>query len=174
MLLGAYVQGSEAGGHPTRALRLRTLQFDPILHGGFTAPTPLEPDLAYAQESIRWCGHLVIVTPNWWSSVPALLKGFFDLALLPGFAVDYLDRFPYIRKRLSGRSARVIYTQNAPQWLAVLAREDLFWRMMRRAVLGHCGFRPVRRTVLAPMKGATEAQRTRWLGAVRQLGRDSR
>lgn len=85
-----------------------------LIHGGFSAPQPVEPALADAQAAIRWCEHLV-VTPNWWSSVPALFEGFIDRVFLPGFGVDYLDHFPYIRKLLKGRSARVIYTQNAPQ-----------------------------------------------------------
>jgi putative NADPH-quinone reductase len=169
----AYVNGATAS-HDIRTIRVRELAFDPVLHGGFTTPTPLEPDLVEARAAIRWCEHLVVVTPNWWSSVPALFKGFIDRVFLPGFGVEYLDGFPYVRKLLTGRSARVIYTQNAPQWLVLLAREDLFWRGLRRAILGHCGFRPVRRTILAPMKATTPAQREGWLSAVHALGRSGR
>jgi hypothetical protein len=75
---------------------------------------------------------------------------------------------------MKGRSARVIYTQNAPQWLALLAREDLFWRSMRRGFLRHCGFRPVRRTVLAPLKNASQAHREQWLDNVHRLGEGGR
>jgi putative NADPH-quinone reductase len=170
----SYFDGATTGGHEIRSVRLRELEFDPILHGGFTNPQPLEPSLINLRTNIRWCQHLVIVTPCWWWSVPALLKGFIDRVFLPGFGVDYLDRFPYIRKLMKGRSARVIYTQNSPQWLAVLAREDLFWRSMRRGFLRHCGFGPVRRMVLAPMKAATLAQRESWLRAVRRLGEAGR
>lgn len=120
----AYVEGAQAARHDLRLRCLRDLVFDPILHGGFTAPQPLEPDLVEAQASITWCE----------------------------------------------RSARVIYTQNAPQWLALLARDDLFWRVMRRAILGHCGFAPVRRTIVAPMKGSTSGRQDAWLRRVRELG----
>ncbi|WP_427170557.1 NAD(P)H-dependent oxidoreductase [Arthrobacter sp. 92] len=173
-LARAYVEGARTAGHEVELLRLREMNFDPILHGGFTHPQPLEPALTRARDAVRWCEHMVIVTPCWWFSVPALLKGFIDRVFVPGVGVDYLDRFPYIRKLLKGRSARVVYTQNAPQWLAVLTREDLFWRHLRRAVLGHCGFRPVRRTVLAGMQTATAQQRARWLEQVRLLGTGGR
>ncbi len=169
-LARAYVDGARSSGHDVRVLRLREMQFDPVLHGGFTAPTPFEPALLEAREAIRWCQHLVIVTPCWWWSVPALLKGFIDRVFLPGFGVEYLDRFPYIRKLMKGRSARVIYTQNSPQWVAVLAREDLFWRGMRRGFLGHCGFGPNRRTVFASMERASPRKRERRLQEVHQLG----
>lgn len=170
-LARAYVDGARAGGHEVRVFRLRDLKFDPILHGGFKAPLPLEPDLAEARDAIRWCQHFVIVTPCWWWHVPALLKGFIDRVFLPGVGVEYLKRFPYIRKLLKGRSARVIYTQNSPQWLAVVAREDLFWRNMRRAFLGHCGFQPVKRTRLDRVNDVSQAQRTRWLEDLDRLGR---
>ncbi|MFP8961409.1 NAD(P)H-dependent oxidoreductase [Streptomyces nanhaiensis] len=169
-LATSYAEGARAGGHEVRLMRLREMRFDPILHGGFTHPQPLEPDLVRARDAVRWCGHLVIVTPCWWWSVPALLKGFIDRVFLPGVGVEYLEGFPYIRKLLKGRSARVVYTQNSPQLLAVLAREDLFWRNMRRAFLRHCGFRPVRRTVLPGIGASTPRQRARWLAEVRRLG----
>jgi NAD(P)H dehydrogenase (quinone) len=72
------------------------------------------------------------VSPNWRWCPPALPKGFIDCVFWPGFAVEYLDGFPFNRKLLKGRSARAIYTQNSTQWLGVLARGDLFWRLMRR------------------------------------------
>lgn len=170
-LARSYVAGAQAEGHNVRVLRLREMDFDPVLHGGFASPQPYEPDLLAAREAIRWCQHLVIVTPCWWWSVPALLKGFIDRVFLPGFGVEYLDRFPYIRKLMKGRSARVIYTQNSPQWVAVLAREDLFWRSMRRGFLGHCGFGPNRRTIFASMERASQRKREGWLREVNQLGR---
>ena len=173
-LARAYIDGARSGGHEVRVLRLRDMQFDPILHGGFAAPTPFEPDLLEAREAIRWCQHLVIVTPCWWWFVPALLKGFIDRVFLPGFGVEYLDHFPFIRKLMKGRSARVIYTQNSPQWLAMLAREGLFWRSMRRGFLGHCGFGPNRRTVLASMERASARKRDRWLRDVHHLGQRGR
>ncbi|HEY0305942.1 MAG TPA: hypothetical protein VGC44_13310 [Longimicrobiales bacterium] len=43
--------------------------------------------------------------------------------------------------------------------------------LLRRAILGHCGFRPIRRTIIGPIKGATPAQRTAWLSEVHELGR---
>ena len=122
---------AESGGLEVRLFRLRDLQFDPILRGGFKMPQPLEPDLVKARDVIRWCQHFVIL----------------------------------------GRSARVIYTQNSPQWVAVLAREDLFWRNMRRAFLGNCGFHPIKRSRLDKVNDVTQAQRVAWLEGVKKLGR---
>ena len=106
--------------------RLRDLQFDLVLRGGYHSAKPLEPDIIRQQELIQWCEHLVVVSPNWWWSAPALLKGYIDRVFLPGFAMRYHRRFPYVHPLLTGRSARVLYTQNSP-WLAGwIFRRDLF------------------------------------------------
>jgi putative NADPH-quinone reductase len=108
---------------------------------------------------------------NWWWSAPALLKGYIDRVFLPGFAMRYHERFPYVEPLLRGRSARVIYTQNSPRLAGVLFRGDLFWQWIKRAVLHHCGFAPVRRMVLYNARHAPDNDRNRFLDKVRELGR---
>jgi hypothetical protein len=98
-------------------------------------------------------------------------QGYIDWVFLPGFAVRYHARFPYVEPLLKGRSARVLYTQNAP-WLAGwLFRGDLFWLWISRPVLRHCGFRPVRRHALYGAKNASPERRAAFLASVRELGR---
>lgn len=131
-----------------RCVALRELEFDLVLRGGFHSAKPLESDITQQQELIRWCEHLVVVSPNWWWSAPALLKGYIDRVFLPGFAMRYHRRFPHVHPLLTGRSARVLYMQNF--------RGDLFWRWISGAALKHCGFRPVRRLALYGAKDAVD------------------
>lgn len=170
-IAAAYVAGAQEGGHEVHYIRLRELRFDLVLRGGYHSTKPLEPDIQQQQALIRWCEHLVIVSPNWWWSAPALLKGYIDRIFLPGFAMRYHPRFPYVIPLLKGRSARVLYTQNASWLLGWLFRGDLFWRWISGAVLQHCGFRPVRRHVLYRAKQSSPIQRARFLASVRRLGR---
>ena len=170
-LAASYADGAKEGSHDIRCVALRELEFDLVLRGGYHRAKPLEPDIIEQQELIQWCEHLVVVSPNWWWSAPALLKGYIDRVFLPGFAMRYRSRFPYVHPLLTGRSARVLYTQNSP-WLAGwLFRGDLFWRWISGAVLKHCGFRPVRRLALYSAKDAGHQTRLRFLADVRQLGR---
>lgn len=113
----------------------------------------------------------MVVSPNWWWSPPALLKGYIDRVFLPGFAMRYHARFPYVEPLLKGRSARVLYTQNSPRLVGWLFRGDLFWRWISRAVLGHCGFRPVRRHALYRAKDASPERRAAFLASATVLGR---
>lgn len=98
---------------PRGVLALRDLRFDPILHLGYHGQQPLEPDLHEAQEAIAAARRPVVVTPIWWGSMPALLKGFFDRVLERGWAFRYLPNgMP--EGLLAGRSARVIMTTDSP------------------------------------------------------------
>jgi putative NADPH-quinone reductase len=101
-IAAAYVEGARAEGHEVRSVALRDLKFDLVLRGSFHGTKPLEPNIAEQQESIRWCQHLVVVSPNWWRSAPALLKGYIDRVFLPGFAVHYHARFPYVDRSCGG------------------------------------------------------------------------
>ncbi len=89
LLAECYAQGARSKDHVVRELKLGELAFDPILHEGYEQSQVLEPDLLEAQRQIHWAEHLVFVYPVWWGGLPALLQGFFDRVLQPGFAFRY-------------------------------------------------------------------------------------
>jgi putative NADPH-quinone reductase len=173
-LADAYYRGALAAGHDVVLVHLRDLQFDPILRSGYSEVTPLEPDLVKQQELLTWCEHLVVVTPLWWMSFSALLKGYFDRILLPRFAYKYhkpiLGVIPNWSKLLTGRSARVIYTQGSPRWISRTFLLDCVWRGWKWGVIGFCGFKPLRRCEFC-VTGASDAKRARMIEKVEKLGR---
>jgi NAD(P)H dehydrogenase (quinone) len=56
-----------------------------------------------------WATYIVIITPFWWGSVPAILKGWFDRVFVAGLMWDY-GKF-YKTGMLKGKKAQIIVAQ---------------------------------------------------------------
>lgn len=169
-LARAYKEGAAGRSAHIRTLDLSQMSFDPNLKYGYRKRTELEEDLLQAQEAIRWADHLVFVYPTWWGAMPAILKGFFDRVLLPGFAYRYRDNSPLWDKLLTGKSARLIVTMDTPLWYNRWIYKRAGHAVMKRNILNFCGIRPVRITEISPVSSSSEPQRVRWLEKVKRLG----
>ena len=163
-LARAYAEGVRAAGHEALRLDLAGLAFDPNVRTPSPRDQALEPDLARAQALIRWADHLVFVYPAWWGTLPALLKGFLDRVLTPGFAFEAQDEDPSAwTKLLRGRSAHLLVTMDTPPWAYRLIYRQPGHQAMRRATLGFCGISPTFVSTFGPVKPASAEARTRWL-----------
>ena len=168
----SYAKGAREAGHEVRLTHLRALTFDPIMRWRYR-DNVLEPDLIAQQENLRWCEHLVVVTPVNWMASPSLLKGFFDRVITPGFAFKYHkgSLLPIPERLLKGRSARVIYTQGGPFYLTSTAGFDAFFKGLKYGTIAFCGFWPVRRTVFTRADQATPEKIAQWVEKVKKLGK---
>jgi putative NADPH-quinone reductase len=170
-VLEAYVQAAHSSGAEVNVIKLRELSFDLNFSQGYRGSQELEPDLVRAQELILWADHLVLIYPNWWATFPALMKGFIDRTILPGFAFNYhKGRLGWTRK-LTGRSARVIVTMDTPKWYYRWVLKQPGHNAMKKSILGFVGIKPVRFFTIGPLKTSTEKQRQKWLQKVECLGR---
>ncbi|OME85077.1 NADPH:quinone reductase [Paenibacillus sp. FSL A5-0031] len=169
-LAKAYADGAVQGGAEVRIILLHELSFNPNLAFGYAKRTELEPDLLEAQASIKWADHLVFIYPTWWGTQPALLKGFLDRVLLPGFAFKYREGSILWDKLLSGKTARLIVTLDTPVWYNRFVYGQPGHRAMKNATLQFCGIKPVRITNIGPVKGSTDTKRGKWLAIVGKLG----
>ncbi|MFZ4766853.1 MAG: NAD(P)H-dependent oxidoreductase, partial [Roseimicrobium sp.] len=172
-LATAYAQAAEAAGHSVRLFKLGDVAFDPILHQGYGGKQELEPGLKEIQDAIAWADHLVFVYPNWWGSMPALLKGFFDRVLSPGFAFKYRDHSPFWDRLLVGRSAHAFVTMDTPPWYYWLVYRMVGHRQLRSNILEFCGIKPVRTTSLGPVRHSSPAQREAWLQQVARYAKEA-
>lgn len=171
----AYAEGARAGGAAVREINLGEMIFDPVLRHGYREVQPLEPDLAGAQEAITWSDQVVFVYPNWWGSMPALLKGFIDRVFLPGYAFKYRANSQLWDRLLAGRRGRLLVTMDSPTWYYRWVVGQPGHRMMRRAILGFSGVTPVSTSVFGPVRSASAEARSGWLRQARALGeRDAR
>lgn len=170
-LRAAYSRGAISSGAQIREIVLRKLKFDMNFSEGYRGNQELEPDLVKAQEAITWANHIVLIYPNWWSTFPALMKGFIDRTLLPGFAFRYRKGVLSWDKLLTGRSARMIVTMDTPPWYYWLIYRRPGHNAMKRGILEFCGIKPVRITTIGSLKISSEKKREQWIAKVENLGR---
>lgn len=169
-LAAAYATGAAEGGHAVRVVDVASLDF-PLLRSKveWEAGAP-PPPIAEAQDAIRWSDHLVIFFPLWAGSMPALLKGFIEQAFRPSFALDP-KAGPAARKRLAGRSARIVVTMGMP---AAFYRWFYFAhsvKALERNILRFCGIGPVKVSLVGSVEAKEPAGRVEWLRKMRDLGR---
>ncbi len=167
-LAARYVQAAQEAGAQVQLLAIRDLAFDPVLHLGYRQRQRLEPDLIQAQAAILACKHLTLVTPVWWGSMPALLKGFLDRTLERGWAFRYAENgLP--QGLLRGRSAHLVVTTDSPLWYLRWIQGDPTVRALVRSTLRFCGFAPVGLTRFGPVHHSTPQVRDRWLAQMSKL-----
>lgn len=156
-------RGLRAGGHQVDVLDLYHLdegEFEPVMAEGewhaYLAADPavhtadasvVDPVVAAHIELVNKADALVFVYPTWWSSVPAILKGWLERVLRPGvaFEIDARGRArPALRRvtRLVG-----ISTYGSSRWYVRLVNDN--------------GRRLVSRTLRVCTGGRA---RTTWLG----------
>lgn len=170
-LAKAYEQGAQESGHAVTMLAIRDLAFDPILHEGYALIQPLEADLILAQDEVRSADHIVVIYPTWWGGMPALLKGFFDRAFLPGFAFKYRQGSPWWDRLLKGKSAHVITTMDTPPWYFRIVYRDAGIQQVKRTILQYCGCSPVKVTRVGRVKDTADDWKRSWLSRARRFGR---
>lgn len=169
-LADEYARGCEDGGHAVRRVDVAMVDM-PLLRTKEDFETGHPPEVVrQAQEAIRWADHLVIVYPLWLGSMPALLKGFFEQVFRPGMAFEYGAKGGMAKQLLAGKSARIFVTMGMP---ALVYR---WWylahslRSLQRNILGFCGIRPAKATLIGKIEGLNEQQRAGWLNEARGLG----
>jgi len=168
-LFDACAEGAREAGAECRELVLSELHFDPDVHAVSPEQQPLEADLERAQRDIHWADHLVFVYPTWWGTFPALLKGFLDRVLTPGFAFRHVshDRWD---KLLSGRTADLITTMDTPPLVYRFIYRAPGRQALARATLGYCGIRCAHIEAFGPVISADAGQRRQWLERARSIG----
>lgn len=173
-LSAAYKKGAIKTNAEIREINIGELNFNPNLQYGYRKRTELEPDLLEAQEKLKWAEHLVWVYPVWWGSLPAIMKGFIDRIMLPGFAFNKRENSLWWDKCFTGKSARIICTLDQPAWYYKWIYGSPSHNAMKKVTLNYIGVNKVKITTIGPIRLSKDTFRTNWLSKVERLGERNR
>ena len=167
-LAAAYAAGARKVRRAVRLITVAELDFPLLRTQADWTEGPPPPAVARAQEDILWADHIAIFYPLWLGDVPALLKGFLEQVLRPGYAFRYRDRgLP--EKLLSGRTADVVVTMGMPSLVYRTWFGSHSLRSLKRNILSFVGIALARTTLIGSVEASPKA-RERWLAQMSDLG----
>ena len=169
-LVNAYLEGAKKAGVNLNYLKLADLSFNPNVTVESPRDQQFEKDITEAQNFIAAADHLVFVYPTWWGTMPAILKGFLDRVLTPGFAFEHIEGGTGYAPLLNGKSAQVITTMDSPKWVYRFIYRSPGHNAMRRATLEFCGIKPVSILSFSSVRKSTLAQREQWIQQMKEEG----
>lgn len=169
-LAESYKKGAKKSDAEIREIVIGDLNFNPNLQFGYRKRTELEPDLINAQETLKWADHIVWVYPVWWGSIPALMKGFLDRVLLPGFAFKKREGSLWWDKYFTGKTSRIIYTLDQPAWYYKWFNGSPSHKAMSKLTMKFIGVKTVKITSIGPIRLSKDEFREKWLRTIEQLG----
>lgn len=173
-LAAAYEEGAVSSGATVNVINICDLDFNPNLQFGYRKRTELEPDLVNAQGKLKEADHIVWIYPVWWGSVPAMMKGFLDRVLLPGFAFKKREGSVWWDKYLSGKTSRIICTMDQPTWYYRIFNGSPSHYAMKRLTLNFIGIKSVKITSIGPLRLSKPVFREQWLKRVEALGKKNK
>lgn len=170
----AYAEGAERAGHEAKLFLLSQMRFEPVLREGYHMEQPLEPDLKEAYAALSACDHLVLVFPLWCGDMPALLKGFIERILQPDLIARQNTEHAMDWHIFHNKSARIVMTMAMPVSVYRFWYRGHALKLLTRNILHFIGIKPVRHTLYGMIATSKEEQRARWLGEMRELGKNAR
>jgi len=169
-LARAYKKGVDNTEAEFKEIIIRDLKFNPNLEFGYRKRTELEPDLIDAQNKLKWANHIVWIYPVWWGSVPAIMKGFLDRVLLPGYAFKKREGSVWWNRYFTGKSSRIICTMDQPTWFYRIFNKSPSHFAMKKLTLNFIGVKSVRITAIGPLRLSKKEFRKQWLQKIEKLG----
>lgn len=171
----AALAGLADGGHEVEYVDLYATGFAAAMstaeRRAYESDQPvLDPQVARQIELIRWCEALVFVYPTWWSSMPAIMKGWLERTMVPGVGFTFDARTGKIRASLNNVRRVVGITTYGSSRRQVFLQGDGGRRTLSRALRMSAWRARPRLTWLGlhSMDTATDADRRAFLDRVRR------
>ena len=170
-LAAAYAEAAADAQHDVKTIEVARLEFPLLRSAEEWKNAPPAPSIREAQGAVAWAEHLVIFFPLWLGDMPALVKGFLEQTLRPGFAIGTAAAGRMPKKLLKGRSARIVVTMGMPAFFYRAYYRSHSVKSLKRNILEFCGFAPVRTSLVGMVEGSSRNAHELWLARMATFGR---
>ena len=170
-LIENYIKGAESQNHKVELINIANLDF-PLLRtseswkkGKSDTPKQLVP----IQDAIANSDHIVLIYPLWLGTMPALLKGFLEQVLRPGFAIEENSKgFP--KGLLRNKSSHIIITMGMPAFIYRFYFFSHSLRSLKRNILNFVGIKKIKTTIIGSVETLNENSISKWFNQMKKAG----
>lgn len=163
-LADAYARGAKRAGHEVEVVDVARLEFPLLRSKQDYESGPVPSGLLAAHDKLLAAEHLAFFFPLWLGEMPALLKAFLEQVLRVG------DMAAGGGKPLHGKSARIVITMGMPALIYRFFFGAHGLKNLERNILGFCGVRPIRNTLIGLIERKDPRMHERWLKAMGKFG----
>jgi NAD(P)H dehydrogenase (quinone) len=168
-ILTTAVESLQEDGHEVTVRDLYALGFDPVVRASDLQETSSEnfpPEIRAEQFFIRAAEILTFIYPIWWTSMPAMMKGYFDRVFTYNFAYAVLENGPV--GLLKGKRVSVFNTQSSSE---EMYRANGMFEAMEKVtddgIFRFSGMEVTEHKIFAEIPGADMLTRESYLGQVK-------
>jgi putative NADPH-quinone reductase len=155
-------------GHEVWYRDLYEEQFDPVMpQCEVEKPPKLAPAIEEHCRLVTEADGYVVVHPNWWGQMPAMLKGWLDRVLRVGVAYEFGPKG--VVPRLTGKTALVLTTSNTPREDELRLFGDPLEHYWKTCIFEFCGLTDFTRRNFESIIMSTPDERAGWLSETRRL-----
>lgn len=159
-------------GHHVTALDLYAIEYPALMsfddRHAYHGDTPIINEMTLQHASaVKAADTLVFIYPTWWSSLPAILKGWLEKVMAPGIAFVFDEATGKVKPGLKNVRRIIGISTYASPLLAVKAANDNGRRTLLRALRLCTGVRTRSKWIgLYSVPASTHEQRTAFLSKI--------
>lgn len=175
-LLESAKEGAMSAGHGVDVINLDADHFNPVMNEedlkGFVRHEMVDLQAKDYFLRIKDADHLVLIFPIWWGIMPAMMKGFIDKVVFPGYFYEMSEDSYKMSPLLPNLKVTVITTMNTPALVYNILFGKPVYKALIKGTFKTAGIKDVNWVSFNMVKGSSDEKRKQWLEKTAQIGRE--